>query len=81
MQSKKHWEDTLYPTGIYWVYDEGLDLTHYLYRSDIDPSKHTKSGPVWGIHCATVYGGCGVELSGNSKKEVIKKWNTRANAT
>jgi hypothetical protein len=63
-------DDTLYPTGR-WREDNGF--RHYLLPDD--PREHF--GRVWTMHCPTVYGGCGMEISGDSKEEAIEKWNRR----
>jgi hypothetical protein len=31
----------------------------------------------YSMHCATTSGGCGCEISANTKEEAIEKWNTR----
>jgi hypothetical protein len=31
----------------------------------------------YSIHCVTTSGGCGVEISGDSRQECIDKWNRR----
>lgn len=72
LQSHQDWEDTLYPSGIGWRVDEGVQ--HYLGRD----SYARWQGKCYEINCATPYGGCGANISADSKEEVIEKWNRRA---
>jgi len=32
----------------------------------------------WQINCVTVSGGCGVQITGDSKDEIIAMWQRRA---
>ena len=76
MTSDTEWEDTLYPSGVGWRLldrgDRGL-CKSYLGRDRVD----IWEGTCYEINCATTYGGCGVSISGDSKEEVIDKWNSR----
>ena len=57
-------EDTLYPSGIVW--SENEDGVRY-YTSGRDPESMC-----WNIVCK-----CGCTLDGDSKEEVIDKWNNK----
>lgn len=63
-------EDTLYPTGR-WREDDGM--RHYISHQD----KREEHGRVWTMHCPTPYGGCGAEVSADSRDEAIAAWNRR----
>ena len=63
--------DTLYPTGLYW---RDTELGHvYPLRDQVLPDDN----PIMGLHCNESYGGCGVVMQGDTKQEVIRKWNRR----
>ena len=68
-------EDTLYPTGIGWKFDEEIGMRSYHRSYEVPEDQRC-----WGLHCATTYGGCGAEMHGDSKEEAIARWNQRANA-
>jgi hypothetical protein len=64
--------DTLYPNGIGWkIRSDGM--TSYHSFRDVPKEQWCYS-----IHCVTTAGGCGAEISGNSKQECIDKWNRRS---
>jgi len=68
--------DTLYPNGIYWrdSADTGrayFGRTHKLF----DPFTMKQC---WQINCVTVSGGCGAQITGDSKNETIAMWQRRA---
>ena len=65
-------DDTLYPNGIGWKSDGDLGRTYHNYR------QVPKEQRCWSMHCPEVAGGCGAEVSGDSKDEAIAKWNKRA---
>ena len=77
LQSDVDWDDTLYPSGSGWREDpcgtEGRYLRHYLGANE----RHRWQGTCYQINCAEIYGGCGVNITGDSKQEVIDKWNYR----
>jgi hypothetical protein len=62
--------DTVYPTGSGWKQHEGYRSYHYY----LDVPKEQWC---YGIHCVESSGGCGANISGDSKLEVLAKWNTR----
>jgi hypothetical protein len=63
--------DTLYPSGIgYKIRDNGK-ISYHSYR-EVPPENWC-----YKIVCNTTEGGCGAEISDNSRKECIDKWNTR----
>ena len=64
--------DVLYPNGSgYEILDDGM----YSYKSfrEVPPEQWC-----WSIHCPVSSGGCGAQLSGDSKQETTDKWNRRA---
>lgn len=64
--------DTLYPSGIYWrVSSEGIK--HYIRHKDAIPGDQK----CWSIVCNEVSGGCGAEISGDTKEEAAEKWDRR----
>lgn len=64
--------DTIYPTGTSWAtHPEGF--RHYFGPS----ADYEAEGDCWVINCTGGFGGCGAEMHGDSKEEVIEKWNTR----
>ena len=66
--------DTLYPNGVYW-YPDGDYGKHY----SQSPTNHIglAGNPCYKLVCDVVSGGCGAEMHGDSKQEVIDKWNRR----
>jgi hypothetical protein len=64
--------DTLYPSGIYWREEHGM--RHYVSHRE----RQEGDQPCWSMHCPTTGGGCDVEVTADSKSEVIAKWNRRA---
>lgn len=63
--------DTLYPNGTGWdIQDNGM-RTYHTFREV--PEEQW----CWSMHCPTTAGGCGVEMSGDTKDECIDKWNKR----
>lgn len=70
--------DTLYPSGIGWLEDiwdgEGNAFRHYV---SIHKRELPKEQWCYQIVCNKSYGGCGAIMHGDSKQEVINKWNKR----
>lgn len=64
-------EDILYPTGAGWKEDDQIGRTYHPYK-DVPYENWC-----WQIVCSIPAGGCGAELPGDSKTEVIMKWNRR----
>jgi hypothetical protein len=64
--------DTLYPSGIYWREEHGM--RHYVSHRE----RQEGDQPCWSMHCPTTGGGCDVEVTADSRAEVIAKWNRRA---
>ena len=67
--------DVLYPTGIFWCDDVDFGRSycgrdHKMWRTDLNQC--------WQINCATVSGGCGANIIGDSKDETIAMWQRRA---
>ena len=62
--------DTLYPTGG-WQ-DHGNGVRGYCSVHKVPPDQWCYT-----MHCPTTAGGCGAEISGDSKQEAIEKWNKR----
>ena len=67
-------EDTFYPSGTGWKFDEDLQMRTYHSFRDVP-----KEQWCWVLHCATNYGGCGAEMHGDAKYDTLAKWNRRAN--
>jgi hypothetical protein len=64
--------DTLYPNGSGWKFNDELGMQTYHSFREVP-----KEQWCWPMHCPEVAGGCGAEISGNSRDEAISKWNTR----
>ena len=64
-------EDTLYPNGCGWE-DRTLGFRSYHSFREVP-----KEQWCWSMHCPVTSGGCGAEISGDSKQECIDRWNTR----
>lgn len=64
--------DTLYPNGIGWKDYPDIGIRGYFNHKEVP-----KEQLCWSIHCPTTAGGCGVEISADSRQEAIDKWNTR----
>lgn len=63
--------DTLYPSGFGWVAHAGHGR-HYVRYTEAPESQWC-----WSMNCPTPAGGCGAEITGDSKEETIEKWNRR----
>jgi len=66
------WRDFLHPTGGGWRDDAGQ--RHYIRRDD----PRGTHGEVWELGCLEHEGGCGATMYGDSRAEVLAKWNARA---
>lgn len=66
--------DVIYPIGAWRMFDYGdCELPIYIPWNEREPT----DGLTWKIHCVECSGGCGAEIYGHSKEEVISKWNRR----
>lgn len=63
--------DTLYPNGTGWRQELNL-RTYHGFR------EVPKEQWCWSMHCPTTAGGCGMEVSGDSRDEALAAWNQRA---
>ena len=63
--------DSLYPSGTVWRETEN-GKTYHSWRDQIEGDSSC-----WKIICNECEGGCGVEMVGDTKEEVIAKWNRR----
>jgi hypothetical protein len=63
--------DTCYPNGTYWREEDGL--RHYIRHKE----RLLTDNRCWLFHCNESEGGCGAELTGDSRDEVIEKWKRR----
>ena len=63
-------QDTLYPTGFGWKEEDGI--RHYCGIHEVP-----KEQWCYKIVCQEHYGGCGVEMHGDSIEETLEKWNKR----
>ena len=75
-------DDTLHPDGGWQrieddliVYTTGWDI--HCMKEDRPEGLGIDFGHCYTFHCPEVYGGCGMQVSGNSKEEAIQKWNRR----
>lgn len=66
-------DDTLYPSGILWRDDPEIGLRTYHRRKE----QREGDGMCYTLHCPVPSGGCGAEISGDSKEEAIAAWNRR----
>lgn len=70
------WPDFLHLTGGGWRDDplgDGTMFRHYM-RAD-DP--RGVQGKCWELNCLTHEGGCGANVTGDSRAEAIAAWNRR----
>jgi len=61
--------DTIYPTGKWRHHDS--------YKVYLSFDNEAFDGYVFKMHCPENSGGCGAEISGDSKEEALMKWNMR----
>lgn len=61
-------EDTLYPSGDGWLWDEFLECKTYHSLRDVPQEQWC-----YLLHCS-----CGVTMYGDSKQETIENWNRRS---
>ena len=74
----QHDSDTLHRSGIVWRdVMVGDDLIRQYFRRSPTPPWEPH-GETWELHCNVIYGGCSAQLSGDSREEVIAKWQRRA---
>jgi hypothetical protein len=64
--------DTIYPNGIGWKIREN-GFKSYCSAFVVPPEQRCYS-----MFCVETAGGCGAEVSADSKQECIDKWNRRA---
>ena len=80
LNSKSYYTDIneiLHPSGTVWrtIFDDG-DSTPII-EYDFYKNREESDNLCYQINCPEIYGGCGAEMHGDSKDEVIAKWNTR----
>lgn len=63
--------DMLYPSGSVWRDDHGFRTYHPL------KDRLKTDNYCYALHCEISAGGCGAEMHGDSKQEVIDKWERR----
>ena len=63
--------DTCYPNTIGWKVSHGF--RHYVGFREVPQEQWCYS-----FHCVTTSGGCGAEISADSKEEAITKWQRRS---
>ena len=64
--------ECLHQNATYWrIRENGMRTYHN--RSLSMPG----DGKCYEVHCTTIYGGCGAEISGDSREEAIANWNKR----
>jgi len=62
--------DTCYPNGVGWKPHKFGRA--YVALRDVPPEQWCYS-----VHCVSTSGGCGAEISGDSRDQAIEKWNRR----
>lgn len=67
-------DDTLYPNGSGWIDDDEIGLRSYHRMTAVPYGQWC-----WTMHCPTPAGGCGAEITGDSRDEALAKWNRRGN--
>ncbi len=71
------WPDFLHPTGSGWrddpIGENESIMRHYMSRSD----PRGVHGTVWVLGCLDHEGGCGAEVTGDSREDAIAAWNRR----
>lgn len=63
--------DTLHPSATGWKPQQNGIRTYHSFR------EVPKEQWCWEINCPTTAGGCGINMTDDSKEEVIAKWNKR----
>lgn len=66
--------DVLHPSGSAWQEAED-GLRHYVRAKTVDPKYWC-----YQVSCPTIYGGCGAEITADSRDEAIAAWNRRVYA-
>lgn len=66
--------DTLYPSGTVWRKTEGDEWRSYHNWKD----RQEGDGICYAMHCPTQSGGCGADITADSRAEAIAAWNRRA---
>lgn len=66
-------QDTLYPSGTGWLFDEDLQMRTYHRMHEVPDNQRC-----YVMHCVLQAGGCGAEMHGDSRDEAIAAWNRRA---
>lgn len=67
-------DDALHPGATHWRMK--LGRIRYVRFSD----RQEGDQPMYEIHCPETIHGCGVEMVGHTRAEVIEKWNRRSTA-
>lgn len=69
--------DFLHPIGTGWrddpIGDNDTMMRHYMRMND----PRGVHGQVWEMNCLEHEGGCGASMHGDSREEVVAKWNRR----
>lgn len=68
--------DTVYPSGFGWIdhWEENYDYREYVSVLSVPLPKEQWC---YQVVCQTHQGGCGAQISGDSKIEAIENWNRR----
>lgn len=64
-------QDVLHPSGSAWQETED-GIRHYVRAKTVDPQYWC-----YQVNCPTSHGGCGAELTADSRDEAIAAWNRR----
>jgi hypothetical protein len=65
-------EDTFGRTGTGWKIHPTNGIRGYFNWKEVPINQQC-----YAVYCATTYGGCGAQVSGDSKEEAIENWNRR----
>jgi len=65
--------DMVYPSGIYWMFVDGYK-SYMNFQSSLG---HPGCGICYQVFCNPVMGGCGANMTGDSKEEAIENWDRR----
>lgn len=72
MEADEDCGDTLHPSGTGWKYRPDLRTRSYHDLREVPEEQWCYS-----LNCVLHHGGCGAEMTGDSREEVIAKWNKR----
>lgn len=65
--------DCCHPNGTAWLFEREEGFRRYVRASGEVPREQW----CWEINCVKHYGGCGANISGDTREEAISNWNRR----